>query len=128
MPEARLIVIEQADRYGLAQLHQLRGRVGRSEEQGYCMLLPSSEASAAAVERLGRMVSLHDGLALAEADMALRGTGDAIGVRQSGEAGFRVLDIVRDAALIQQAQTMNCEDAVDERMAVFWRPLAESVD
>ncbi len=128
VPEARLIVIEQADRYGLAQLHQLRGRVGRSSEQGYCMLLPSTEASTSALERLGRMVALHDGLELAEADMALRGTGDATGVRQSGEAGFRVLDIVRDAELIRRGQAMACEDAVDESMAAFWRPMAESVD
>ena len=69
-----------------------------------------------------------DGLALAEADMALRGTGDATGVRQSGEAGFRVLDIVRDAEVIRRGQAMACEDAVDERMAAFWRPMAESVD
>ena len=128
VPEARLIVIEQADRYGLAQLHQLRGRVGRSDEQGYCMLLASSEASATAIERLGRMVSLHDGLALAEADMALRGAGDAVGVRQSGEAGFRVLDIVRDAALIRQGQQPGCGDAVGEKMIEFWRPVAEAVD
>ncbi len=128
VPEARLIVIEQADRYGLAQLHQLRGRVGRSEEQGYCMLLASSEASATAVERLGRMVGLHDGLALAEADMELRGAGDAVGVRQSGEAGFRVLDIVRDAALIRQGQQIGCAEAVSERMIEFWRPVAEAVD
>jgi ATP-dependent DNA helicase RecG len=128
VPEARLIVIEQADRYGLAQLHQLRGRVGRSDEQGYCMLLASSEAGASAIERLGRMVSLHDGLALAEADMQLRGAGDAVGVRQSGEAGFRVMDVVRDAALIRQGQQAGCEDAVTERMIEFWRPVAEAVD
>ena len=74
------------------------------------------------------MVSLHDGLALAEADMALRGAGDAVGVRQSGEAGFRVLDIVRDAALIRQGQQPGCGDAVGEKMIEFWRPVAEAVD
>jgi ATP-dependent DNA helicase RecG len=128
VPEARLIVIEQADRYGLAQLHQLRGRVGRSDAQGYCMLLASSEASPTAIQRLGRMVSLHDGLALAEADMQLRGSGDIVGVRQSGEAGFRLLDVVRDAALIRQGQLGGCGDAVSERMIEFWRPVAEAVD
>ena len=128
VPEARLIVIEQADRYGLAQLHQLRGRVGRSDAQGYCMLLASSEASPTAIERLGRMISLHDGLALAEADMQLRGSGDIVGVRQSGEAGFRLLDVVRDAALIRQGQLGGCGDAVSERMIEFWRPVAEAVD
>ncbi|MDX8412000.1 MAG: ATP-dependent DNA helicase RecG, partial [Mariprofundaceae bacterium] len=101
VPQARLIVIEQANRYGLAQLHQLRGRVGRSQEQGYCVLIPAEDAGEAAHARLARMRGLHNGLELAELDMQLRGAGDAIGTRQSGEAGFRLLDIVRDARLIQ---------------------------
>jgi len=128
VPEARLIVIEHADRYGLAQLHQLRGRVGRSSDQGYCVLLPGKEATEAALARLQRMASLHDGLELAELDLSLRGGGDALGARQSGEAGFRLLDIAADAALIRHWHAHFPAFQPTEAMIRFWRPLAESVD
>ena len=128
VPEARLIVIEQADQYGLAQLHQLRGRVGRSSEQGYCILLPGKDASPASIERLNHLVTTHDGLKLAEADMKMRGGGDAIGVRQSGSAGFRLLDSVADSHLIRQWHAIFEECVVDDEMIRFWRPEADSVD
>ncbi len=126
--QARLIVIEQADRYGLAQLHQLRGRVGRDEAQGYCVLLPSSEASNHALERLRHMVGCHDGLELAELDLKLRGAGDAVGARQSGDMGFRLLDVSRDGALIRHWHEHLPEMQPTEAMLHFWRPMAESVD
>ncbi len=128
VPEARLIVIEQAERYGLAQLHQLRGRVGRGEAQGYCILLPSRDAPAAALERLARMADCHDGLALAELDMKLRGAGDATGVNQSGDVGFRLLDLARDAHLIRDWHDRLPEARPTEAMIRFWRPEAERVD
>jgi len=128
VPEARLIVVEHAERYGLAQLHQLRGRVGRSSEQGYCVLLPSPEASEASLARLKHMARLHDGLELAELDLSLRGSGDALGARQSGEAGFRLLDIAADAALIRHWHEHLPEFKSTEEMIRFWRPMAESVD
>ncbi len=132
VPEARLIVIEQADNYGLAQLHQLRGRVGRSSEQGYCMLLAGENASARAIERLTQMVRCHDGLELAEADLRLRGAGDALGVRQSGESGFRLIDPVADAALVREWHARLERDAPqwtpDPAMQAFWRPEAAPVD
>ncbi len=128
VPEARLIVIEQAERYGLAQLHQLRGRVGRGEAQGYCILLPSRDAPAAALERLARMADWHDGLALAELDMKLRGAGDATGVNQSGDVGFRLLDLARDAHLIRDWHDRLPEARPTEAMIRFWRPEAERVD
>ncbi len=128
VPEANLIVIEQADRYGLAQLHQLRGRVGRNTSQGYCVLLPSEAASQAAVQRLKIMCSMHDGLSLAELDLKLRGSGDAVGTRQSGDAGFRLLDLARDAELIRHwYKHLPCFQPTDA-MLRFWRWSSEGVD
>ena len=126
--EARLIVVEQAEQYGLAQLHQLRGRVGRSEEQGYAILMPGKDASAIAQERLSQMVNHHDGLELAEIDLKLRGGGDALGLKQSGDAGFRLLNLAGDGMLIQQwHQTFSgCE--ISDAMINFWRPAADAVD
>jgi ATP-dependent DNA helicase RecG len=126
--EARLIVIEQAEQYGLAQLHQLRGRVGRSSAQGYCILLPGKEATPLSTERLKHLVATHDGLKLAEADLKMRGSGDAVGVRQSGSAGFRLLDSVADIHLIRQWYGKFEGCAVDDAMIRFWRPEADSVD
>lgn len=126
--EARLIVIDQADRYGLAQLHQLRGRVGRSNEQGYCILLPDKDISATGLQRLEMMVKSHDGLELAEKDLQLRGAGDAIGTRQSGDAGFRLLDLSQDMPWVQQWHEHLPSFEVSSLMIQFWRPLADSVD
>lgn len=128
VPEARLIVIEQADVYGLAQLHQLRGRVGRDAAQGYCVLLPSAGASKHALQRLRHMATCHDGLELAELDLKLRGAGDALGARQSGDMGFRLLDVSRDAELIRHWHARLPEQEPTEAMLRFWRPMAESVD
>jgi len=128
VPEARLMVIEQAEGYGLAQLHQLRGRVGRSNTQSYCVVLPSKDASEAALSRLSHMAVHHDGLELAELDLKLRGAGDALGARQSGEAGFRLLDIVRDAGLIRHWHEHLPPIEPTDAMVQFWRPVAESVD
>lgn len=126
--DARLMIIEQAELYGLAQLHQLRGRVGRASDQGYCMLIAGDDATPPALKRLQQMVDSHDGLELAEADLALRGSGDAIGTRQSGEAGFRLLDLAADAALIRHWHEKAPQFVADEPMLKFWRPAAESVD
>jgi ATP-dependent DNA helicase RecG len=128
VPEARLIVIDDADHYGLAQLHQLRGRVGRSDEQGYCILLASKNASKQAVKRLQMMVKSHDGLELAEADLQMRGAGDACGTRQSGDAGFQLLDIAQDAHLVRYWYEHYPDFKASDAMVEFWRPLAASVD
>jgi len=128
VPEARLIVIEQAEQYGLAQLHQLRGRVGRSSEQGYCILMPGKEASKASAERLQHLVGNHDGMALAEIDLKLRGGGDAVGIRQSGDAGFRLLNPASDFELIRHEFESFQPVKLDEAMINFWRPAADSVD
>lgn len=128
VPEARLIVVEQAEQYGLAQLHQLRGRVGRSSEQGYAILMPGKDTSVNAQERLSQMVHHHDGLELAEIDLKLRGGGDAVGIKQSGDAGFRILDLAADVALIQQLHESFCGCELSDEMVNFWRPAADAVD
>jgi len=128
VPEARLIVIDQAEGYGLAQLHQLRGRVGRSDEQGYCILLTGDDVSEHAMQRLQMMVKSHDGLVLAEADLQLRGSGDAIGTQQSGDAGFRLVDLAQDAALLRQCYESFVPIVMPEAVVHFWRPFAERVD
>ena len=127
--QARLIVIEQAESYGLAQLHQLRGRVGRSSEQGYCILIYGDQTAEVAQKRLQQMVHTHDGLELAEADLQLRGGGDAIGTRQHGDAGFRLLHMAEDGALLRYWYDHLPDDSLtDEAMQRFWRPCAESTD
>ena len=131
VPQARVMVIEHADMYGLAQLHQLRGRVGRSDLQSYCMLIPSKVATETAQNRLKLMTTCHDGLQLAESDLQHRGAGDAVGTRQSGEAGFRLIDPALDADLIRRwcaSPVLNQLEQVPEPMLRFWRPLAEEVD
>jgi len=128
VPEAHLIVIEHAESYGLAQLHQLRGRVGRSPEQSYCMLIAGNQAPETAMARLKQMVHTHDGLELAEADLALRGGGDAVGTRQHGDAGFRLLNMAEDAPLIRHWFENLPELAPDEAMQRFWRPFAAATD
>ncbi len=102
VPNATVIVIEDADRFGLSQLHQFRGRVGRGSHQSYCYVL-SADASLQAQERLGVFQETFDGFRLAEADLRLRGPGDFIGVRQSGMPELRMADL-NDLALIEQAR------------------------
>ncbi len=90
VPNASLIVIESADRFGLAQLHQLRGRVGRGAEKSVCLLVRGEALSESAKARLTMMRETNDGFRIAEADLELRGSGEVLGTRQSGEAGYRV--------------------------------------
>ena len=105
IPEATAIVIEHADRLGLAQLHQLRGRVGRSDRAGACFLVADpSEVTAEARARLEALVREHDGFALAEADLRLRGPGEFFGTRQSGLDGFQLADLATDLSLLEAAR------------------------
>ena len=100
VPNASLMIIENAERLGLAQLHQLRGRVGRGAQASSCVLLYKPPLSAMARERLEVMRRTTDGFVIAEKDLELRGPGELLGTRQTGLAGFRVADLVRDAALL----------------------------
>jgi ATP-dependent DNA helicase RecG len=104
VPNATVMVIEHAERFGLAQLHQLRGRVGRGPGASTCVLLAHGRLSPVARERLAAMVASDDGFVIAEKDLALRGPGDFFGTRQWGLAGFRVANLVRDRALLEQAR------------------------
>jgi ATP-dependent DNA helicase RecG len=103
VPQATVMVVEGAERFGLAQLHQLRGRVGRGERQAYCFLIGRPTGKVAR-ERLKVLTTCHDGFAVAEADLRLRGPGEFFGTRQHGWPEFRVADLVRHARLIALAR------------------------
>jgi ATP-dependent DNA helicase RecG len=103
VPDATIIAIEQAERFGLSQLHQLRGRVGRSDKKSYCILLYSVNATEQAKERLQVIKGTTDGFAIAAADMEARGGGNLVGVEQSGFADFTVANPFIDKDLIQIA-------------------------
>jgi ATP-dependent DNA helicase RecG len=106
VPAASLMVIEHAERFGLAQLHQLRGRVGRGTEASVCVLLYSGPLSPPARERLRAMAETTDGFEIARRDLAIRGPGEFMGARQSGEALLRFADLEQDAALLQAAREL----------------------
>ena len=102
VPNASLMIIENAERLGLSQLHQLRGRVGRGAAQSHCLLLYSPPLSAIGRERLQFIRDTHDGFLLAEKDLQLRGSGDILGTRQTGYRLFKIADLLRDQALLPQ--------------------------
>ncbi|PZO62265.1 MAG: ATP-dependent DNA helicase RecG [Pseudoxanthomonas suwonensis] len=113
VPNASLMIIENAERLGLAQLHQLRGRVGRGSAQSTCVLLYQPPLSALARQRLQTLRDSNDGFLIAETDLALRGPGELLGTRQTGLVGFRIADLARDADLLPQVRTL--ADALLER-------------
>ena len=125
VPNASLMIIENAERLGLAQLHQLRGRVGRGSAASSCVLLYQSPLSPLAKQRLETMRQTHDGFVIAEKDLELRGPGELLGTRQTGLAGFRVADLARDADLLPQVHQLGAhllERAPDvaERIVARW--------
>ncbi|KQY55037.1 ATP-dependent DNA helicase RecG [Lysobacter sp. Root494] len=125
VPNASLMIIENAERLGLAQLHQLRGRVGRGSAASSCVLLYRSPLSQLAKQRLETMRQTHDGFVIAEKDLELRGPGELLGTRQTGLAGFRVADLARDADLLPQVHQLGThllERAPDvaERIIARW--------
>jgi ATP-dependent DNA helicase RecG len=109
VPNATMIVIEHAERFGLSQLHQLRGRVGRGAHASKCVLVTSSRRTELATKRLRIMEKTTDGFKIAEEDMLIRGVGDMLGVRQSGIPRFRVGDIIRDIDLMLRARSIAAE-------------------
>ncbi|HJZ67896.1 MAG TPA: ATP-dependent DNA helicase RecG [Blastocatellia bacterium] len=104
VPNASIMIVEHAERFGLSQLHQLRGRVGRGGEQSYCILLAGDKRSPEARERLAIMEQTNDGFKIAEKDLEIRGPGEVMGTRQSGLPTFRVGNIVRDYRLLEVAK------------------------
>jgi ATP-dependent DNA helicase RecG len=105
VPNASVIVIEHAERFGLAQLHQLRGRVGRGRDAAYCVLVADWAQSTEARERLRVMTETRDGLRIAEADLAIRGPGAMLGTRQAGLPDFRVANLLRDVGILREARS-----------------------
>jgi len=104
IPHASTIVVLEAERFGLAALHQLRGRVGRTGSAAECLLVPGPQAPDGSFERLGALVETDDGLLLAERDLALRGAGDLLGEQQAGGPGFRIARLERDGRILAQAR------------------------
>lgn len=100
VPNATIMVIENAERFGLSQLHQLRGRVGRGESQSYCILMTGNKLTSESKQRINAMVSTHDGFEIANIDLRLRGPGDIQGTQQSGMLNFKIADLVKDEKLV----------------------------
>jgi ATP-dependent DNA helicase RecG len=104
VPNASVMVIESAERFGLSQLHQLRGRVGRGSEQSYCILITGTKISNESKQRMDIITSTTNGFIIAEQDLAMRGPGDLYGTRQSGVLKFKLADIVLDAGILEQTR------------------------
>lgn len=104
VPNASLMVIEHAERFGLSQLHQLRGRVGRGAEQSFCVLLTGDKKTAVAKQRLGIMEETNDGFRIAEKDLQIRGQGEIFGTKQSGIQSFKIANIIRDLDILEAAK------------------------
>jgi ATP-dependent DNA helicase RecG len=106
VPNASVMVIENAEKFGLSQLHQLRGRVGRGRDESFCILLTSSRPTSVAKERIMVMCSTNDGFVIAEKDLDLRGPGEIEGTRQSGELNFKLANLIQDKELLQKAREL----------------------
>jgi ATP-dependent DNA helicase RecG len=106
VPNATVMVIESSEKFGLSQLHQLRGRVGRGGDKSYCILLTGSKLGNDALERIRIMTSTNNGFEIAEKDLELRGPGDIEGTRQSGALNFKLASIVQDRQVLELARNM----------------------
>jgi ATP-dependent DNA helicase RecG len=133
VPNATMMVIEHAERFGLAQMHQLRGRVGRGSARSYCILMTGGKISPPAAERLAAMVRTQNGFELAELDLQLRGPGEFFGTRQAGIPDFRVANLVRDRELLELAKTESAwfvsatgSEVSEEEKAKVWSRLREA--
>jgi len=104
VPNATVMVIEHAERFGLSQLHQLRGRIGRGAAKSFCILMTGGKVSEEGERRLDAMVRTHDGFQIAELDLELRGPGEFFGTRQAGIPNFRVARLIRDRQILEAAK------------------------
>jgi ATP-dependent DNA helicase RecG len=112
VPNASVMVIENSERFGLSQLHQLRGRVGRGAEQSYCILMSGNKLSSDAKTRINTMVKTNNGFEIAEIDLQLRGPGDLQGTQQSGVLDLHIADLAKDQKILQEARIM-AQEIVD---------------
>jgi ATP-dependent DNA helicase RecG len=114
IPNASVMVIESAERFGLSQLHQLRGRIGRGADKSYCILMTGNKMSNDAKTRIEAMVRTQDGFELAEVDLKLRGPGDLMGTQQSGILQMRIANLSRDALVIHQVRNVAIDLLADD--------------
>lgn len=128
VPNATLMVVEHAERFGLAQLHQLRGRVGRGGEQSYCILLTSGCLSEEARRRLQALIKTNDGFSIAEEDLAIRGPGEFFGTKQSGLPELKVANIIRDSRVLEIARKEAFCLAQKDSALKDHRPLKEALE
>ena len=130
VPNASLMIVENAERLGLAQLHQLRGRVGRGSQESHCVLLYHPPLGQVAQQRLGVMRETNDGFLVAQKDLELRGPGEVLGTRQTGEVQFRIADLVRDQEMVPQVQALSDRLLADPPLvqALIKRWLGERVN
>ena len=129
VPNATVMIIESAERFGLSQLHQLRGRVGRGAEKSYCILMTGDKLSNEGKKRLQTMVSTNDGFKVAEVDLEIRGPGDIMGTQQSGILNLKLADLARDGQLVtlarQSAKAILQDDSLLTKQSN--RPLREEL-
>ncbi len=130
VPNASVMVIENAERFGLSQLHQLRGRVGRGADQSYCLLMTSDKISPDAQSRIETMVRTNNGFEIAEADLEIRGPGDLSGTRQSGMIELKMANLLTDGPILEAARTKATEILSEdpELAAIKNRGLKEMLD
>jgi len=114
VPNATVMVIEHAERFGLSQLHQLRGRIGRGSNKSYCVLMTGGKITPQGHQRLDAMLRTQDGFAIAELDLELRGPGEFFGTKQAGAPSFRVANLIRDRKLLELART-EAQRVVEEK-------------
>ena len=133
VPNASVMIIESSERFGLSQLHQLRGRVGRGPNQSYCILMSGNKISSDGKTRLQTMVDTNDGFEIAEVDLKLRGPGDMMGTKQSGILDFKIADIIKDNKILLFARKEVDQLLIDDfelskseniNIARFYRPYA----
>lgn len=132
VPNASVMVIESAERFGLSQLHQLRGRVGRGAEQSYCILITDYKLSADSKTRISTLVRTNDGFEIAETDLKLRGPGDLMGTQQSGALDLLIADLAKDGAILQQARAaatriLQADPELDARENILIRQQIDSM-
>ena len=127
VPNATVMMIENAERFGLSELHQIRGRIGRGDAQGYCIFINTSRDNTIK-KRLEILNHSNDGFKIAEEDLKLRGPGDIFGLRQSGEAMFRVGDMFTDAVMLKKAADFaSAHPDIGDRMKIYDRAAEKNV-